>query len=93
MNKIKEEEEKKEYEEKLLLLLVFFFFFFFIFYFYSSSSNFLVFHFADLIHYMEACMDGVLVSLFFFSFVSMKNVELVIWMHGTMCWMNIVMLL
>ena len=35
-------------------------------------------------------MDGVLVSLFFFSFVSMKNMELVIWMHGTMCWMNIV---
>ena len=28
-------------------------------------------------------MDGVLVPLFFFSFVSMKNVELVIWMHGT----------
>jgi len=24
---------------------------------------------------MEACMDGVIVSLFFFSFVSMKNVE------------------
>jgi hypothetical protein len=33
-------------------------------------------------------MDGVLVFPFCFSFVSMNNVELVIWMDGTMCWMN-----
>ncbi|XP_044362057.1 uncharacterized protein [Triticum aestivum] len=47
----------------------------------------------DFIHLTEASMDGVFGSPFCFSFVSMNIVELVIWMYGTIYWMNNVELL